>query len=109
MQPEQWHRIAERRKRTREKRSRQRAPKRLLAGLVFCEDCGRKAYYTAGGGRSRVGTAVPELTRSWSVMREESGAVRAEDYVTHAFLDAPATTLAGTRNIAHCRASVGTS
>jgi hypothetical protein len=85
--PDQWHRVAERRKLTREKWSRARAPKRLLAGLVYCEDCGRKAYYTAGGGE------LPgryRCSRSQAVAVCAAGgvnAVRVEDYVTHAFLE----------------------
>lgn len=85
--PEQWHRVAERRKVTREKWSRPRAPKRLLAGLVYCEDCGRKAYYTARGGH------LPgryRCSRSDAVVVCVASGVnarRVEDYVTQAFLE----------------------
>jgi DNA invertase Pin-like site-specific DNA recombinase len=85
--PEQWQRVAERRKVTREKWSRKRAPKRLLAGLVYCEDCGRKAYYTARGGdlpgryRCSRNDAIAVCVASGA------NAVRVEDYVTHAFLE----------------------
>jgi hypothetical protein len=30
--------------------SRPRAAKRLLAGVIYCGDCGRKCYYTPRGG-----------------------------------------------------------
>ena len=85
--PGQWHRIAQRRKLTREKWSRQRAPKRLLAGLVYCEDCGRKAYYTARGGNK---PGRYRCSRADTIVVCDVGginAARAEDYVTHAFLE----------------------
>lgn len=87
VQPEQWHRIAQRRKLTREKWSRQRAPKRLLAGLMYCGDCGRKAYYTARGGEK---PGRYRCSRADTIAVCDAGginAVRAEDYVTQAFLE----------------------
>jgi len=84
---EQWHRVAGRRKVARERWSRPRGSKRLLAGLVYCEDCGRKAYYTARGGD------LPgryRCSRSDTVAVCAAGGVnarRVEDYVTQAFLE----------------------
>jgi hypothetical protein len=84
---ERWQRVAERRTVTPEKWSRPRAPKRLLAGLVYCEDCGRKGYYKARGG---------DLPGRYRCSRNDAiavcvasgvNAVRVEDYVTHAFLE----------------------
>jgi hypothetical protein len=72
--PEQWQRVAERRKVTCEKWSRPRAPRRLLAGLLYCGDCERRAYYTAKGGdlpgRYRCSEGPP------STCRTPSGPVR---------------------------------
>jgi site-specific DNA recombinase len=85
--PSTWHRIAQRRKQTRERWSRPRAPKRLLAGLIYCGDCGRRAYYTARGGG---------LPGRYRCAKNEGVAIcgtgginatRAERYVITAFLE----------------------
>jgi site-specific DNA recombinase len=85
--PELWHRIASRRKSTREKWSRQRRPKRLLAGLIYCGDCARRAYYSARGGggpgRYRCPRNDPTVVCSGSGVN----AARAEEQVTRAFLE----------------------
>jgi hypothetical protein len=87
VEPDLWRRIAERRMQTRAKWSRPRAPKRLLAGLIYCGDCGRRAYYTARGGglpgRYKCGRNEPTpLCRAGG-----TNAPRAEAFVVKAFLE----------------------
>jgi site-specific DNA recombinase len=85
--PAQWHEVAARRRETREKWSRGRHPKRLLAGLIYCGDCGRQAYFTARGGGlpGRYRCAHTDPTRSCRA--GGVNATRAESYVTAAFLE----------------------
>jgi DNA invertase Pin-like site-specific DNA recombinase len=84
--PELWHAIAERRRACRDQWSRPRRAKRLLAGLVWCGDCGRRAYYTARGGGlpGRYRCARVDVT-----VECRAGGVNgpwAEQYVTEEFL-----------------------
>jgi site-specific DNA recombinase len=86
VEPGLWHRSAQRRGQTRAKWSRPRAAKRLLAGLIYCGDCGRKAYYTARGG------GLPGRYRcrhSDTAVQCRAGGInapRADAYVANAFL-----------------------
>jgi DNA invertase Pin-like site-specific DNA recombinase len=85
--PEVWNAVAARRRETREQWSRGRHPKRLLAGLIYCDDCGRRAYFTARGGdlpgRYRCAHTDPTQTCGAGGVN----AARAENYVTAAFLE----------------------
>jgi DNA invertase Pin-like site-specific DNA recombinase len=81
-----WSAVFEKRKATREKWSRPRLEKRLLAGIIFCGVCGRKAYYTARGegpGRYRCGHIDPNKRCSSSGMNSDA----ADAFVTQAFLE----------------------
>lgn len=84
--PGLWHRIAERRRECRERWSRPRHAKRLLAGLIYCGDCGRPAYYTARGGGlpGRYRCARVDVTVTCAA--GGVNATRAEEYVTEQFL-----------------------
>jgi DNA invertase Pin-like site-specific DNA recombinase len=82
--PDVWFRIVKRRKATRQKWSRPRAEKRLLAGLIYCGDCGRKAYFSprgTGPPRYRCGHNHPESPCSSSGMSADP----AEAFVVQAF------------------------
>jgi DNA invertase Pin-like site-specific DNA recombinase len=81
-----WSLVFEKRKATRERWCRPRLEKRLLAGIIFCGMCGRKAYYTARGegpGRYRCGHIDPSQRCSSSGMNANV----AEAFVTQAFLE----------------------
>jgi site-specific DNA recombinase len=85
--PAVWRQVSMRRRETREKWSRPRAPKRLLAGLLYCGDCGRRVYYTARGGglpgRYRCSRGDPTTICSAGGVN----APPADEYVTAAFLE----------------------
>jgi DNA invertase Pin-like site-specific DNA recombinase len=87
VEPVLWHRISERRKLTREKWSRERQPRRLLAGMVVCGDCGRKTYYTARGGGQpgRYRCSRNDVTPICAA--PGVNAVRVENLVIQAFLE----------------------
>lgn len=85
--PEVWQRVAERRKQSRAKWSRPRAPKRLLAGLIYCGDCGRKAYYTARGGGLPGRYRCPRKDPLPICDAGGVNAPRGEKFVTEAFLE----------------------
>lgn len=82
-----WHQVADRRRATREKWSRARGEKRLLAGLMHCQDCGRHANYEARGGgmpgRYKCGRQVG-ITVCGAPGINSS---KADAYVTAAFLE----------------------
>lgn len=90
--PGTWNRVAVQRKATREKWSRPRAPKRLLAGLIYCGDCQRKAYYTARGrggpGRYKCATGALMDCRAGGI-----NAPKVERFVEEAFLQRAETML----------------
>lgn len=84
---ELWDAVAAKRKVTREQWSRPRRAKRLLAGLMWCGDCGRPAYYSGRGngspGRYRCARVDPLDVCSAGGTQ----APRAERFVVQAFLE----------------------
>lgn len=87
IEPQLWHRVAKRRMKSREKWSRARHPKRLLAGLIYCGDCGRKAYFTARGGGLPGRYKCAHNSVEPHCNAGGTNAARAEEFVTERFLE----------------------